>query len=166
MDDISHNLPISDQDILDLATKIEEQGRQFYTSLAKLTSDKEVQDFLNHMAAEEAKHEALFKNLMEEKQDQPYGWENQPEVKLTLRKMFQTDIFPALAELDKSSEPFADLERAFDFAIESEMVSIEFYRLLAEYCENLEAKAVLVMLEKVETEHLTYVSNLKKKLCP
>lgn len=61
---------------------------------------------------------------------------------------------------------FSDVSKALDFAIEAEMISIEFYELLGHYCTQMEAKTVLVMLEKAERDHLVYVTNLKKNTAP
>ena len=101
--------------------------------------------------------------MIDDKAGKNYGWEDKTDLRETMENLFQTDIFPIIDELEKSENQFPTVEEAIDFAIEAEMISMEFYKLLGEYCENLQAKTVLVMLEKAEMEHLHYMKTLKAK---
>ncbi len=44
------------------------------------------------------------------------------------------------------------------------MVSAEFYSLLGDFCDNLEAKTALLLLERAERDHVKEVLAIKDKL--
>ncbi|QPJ62592.1 MAG: ferritin family protein [Candidatus Nitronauta litoralis] len=154
---------ITDKEILDISLKIEREGQYFYEKLAELVPIPEIKDFLSHMAQEETRHERQFINLIAEKKGKDYGWDDNEELREAVEKLFQTDIFPDIDEWEREENPFPSVNEAIEFAIEAEMISMEFYRLLGEFCNNLEAKTVLAMLEKAEMEHLHYMKALHAK---
>lgn len=155
---------ITDQHIREISLKIEREGEAFYMELAKHIQDPATQTFLQQMSREEAQHEIHFNAMLEKKGDQSYGWENQKELQDFLENQFKTDIFPKLDKILDESSKLESLQKAIDFAIEAEMVSVEFYALLGEYCEDIEAKTALLMLEQAEREHLEHMTAIKKKL--
>lgn len=119
------------------------------------------------MAKEEAQHEIHFKILLKKKGDKLYGWENQKELHDFLESQFQTDIFPKLDDLDDISDYSAkmtSLQKAVDFAREAEMISVEFYTFLGEYCEDLETKTALLLLEQAERDHLNHIEAIRNNL--
>lgn len=162
MDDLVRQ-QITDREILDISLKIEREGQTFYQKLAELIPVPEIKEFLSVMANEETKHEKQFVKLIADKSGENYGWEDKPDLRATIQKIFETDIFPDLDEFQSSQGPFTSVGEAIEFAIEAEMISMEFYKLLGDYCENPDAKTVLVMLEKAEIEHLNFMKNLRKK---
>ena len=146
-------------EILGLAVKIEREGRLFYSNLSKSIDDPTIRDFLKLMEKEEAAHEFHFKKLLETKDI--FGWENDVNLKQLIKEKFQTDIFPPLEETLAQLPHFDGINNAFNFAIEAEKVSIEFYRLLGDACTDFEIKTQLALLEKAEREHLNIVETLK-----
>ena len=146
-------------EILGLAVKIESEGRLFYSNLSKSIDDPTIRDFLKLMEKEEAAHEIHFKKLLETKDI--FGWENDVNLKQLIKEKFQTDIFPPLEETLAQLPHFDGINNAFNFAIEAEKVSIEFYRLLGDACTDFEIKTQLALLEKAEREHLNIVETLK-----
>ena len=146
-------------EILGLAVKIEREGRLFYSKLSKSIDDPKVREFLKLMEKEEAAHEIHFKNLLETKDI--FGWENDENLQQLIKEKFQTDIFPPLEETLAQLPHFDGIEKAFNFAIEAEKISVEFYRLLGDACTDFEIKTQLALLEKAEREHLNVVETLK-----
>ena len=67
---------ITNQELLQLSTKIERQGQVFYEALAKHITDPEIKEFITLMAREETLHEQQFKKLIDSKGDQTFGWED------------------------------------------------------------------------------------------
>ena len=149
-------------EILGLAVKIEREGRLFYSNLSKSIDDPTIRDFLKLMEKEEAAHEIHFKKLLETKDI--FGWENDVNLKQLIKEKFQTDIFPPLEEILEKLPHFEGLEKAFDFAIEAENVSVEFYRILGNACNDFKLKTNLLLLEKAELEHCKVVETLKKRV--
>jgi len=135
----------------------------FYAELSKYMEDPTVKEFLQVMAKEEALHEIQFKEILEQKGDDIYGWEDHPELRGLIDKDFLTDIFPSVDGIMEQASKLKGLEKALDFAVEAEKVAAEFYGLLAEMCNNIEVKTMLVLLEKAEHEHLQKVLSLRKE---
>lgn len=153
---------ITTSELLELSIKIEREGQEFYNQLADYVKDPIVKEFLIHMAKEEATHENQFKKLLEE--TDIFGWENDESLKKLTAEKFQTDIFPKISKILGKLPQFEDIEKVFDFAIESEKVSAEFYRILGNACKDVELKTRLWLLEKAELDHCNTVEYLKKRV--
>jgi len=154
---------ISNKELLVLSTKIEGEGKTFYDALADQIDDPEVKEFLLLMAREEASHEVQFRKLLDEKGGSHYGWENDPNLRNLINTHFQTDIFPRVDEIFEELPKFQGINKALNFAIEAEKISCEFYGLLQESCTDIETKTFMVMLEKIEQEHLERVESLRDR---
>jgi rubrerythrin len=152
----------TNSEILELAVKIEREGKRFYAELSEHVSDAKVREFLNLMVKEEAAHEIHFKKMLETEDD--IGWENDENLKQLVKENFQTDIFPPLEKILTELPRFEGLEKAFNFAIEAEKVAAEFYRMLTDACTNFEIKTHLALLEKAEREHCNVVETLKSRV--
>ncbi|NIS38365.1 hypothetical protein GWN26_07725 [Candidatus Saccharibacteria bacterium] len=155
---------ITDKEILELSLKMEREGQKFYKGLIQYMEDPTTKSFIEQMHVEEIQHEKSFKAMLEKKGDQLYGWENKKGLQEFILENFKTDIFPPLEEVIQEDRKFESLQKAVDFAIEAEMVSAEFYSMLGEYCENLEAKTSLLLLEQAENEHVKQVIAIKERL--
>jgi len=151
---------ISNQELIELSTKIEREGKAFYRELAQYTLDPEVKEFLDLMVKEEALHEAQFKKLLSNDKIESFGWENDPTLREMINTHFQTDIFPSVNEILEQLPHFEGMQKSLDFAVEAEKVAAEFYRLLGESCDDIEIKTQLVKLEKAESEHLERIQAL------
>ena len=160
----SHEKLITDKEVLELSLKMEREGQAFYDGLSQHLHDPTLKAFVQQMHKEEIQHEKLFKVMLGKKGDQLYGWEDKKELHNFINEYFKTDIFPPLKSAISEGSRFEDLQKAVDFAIEAEMVSAEFYSLLGEFCDNLEAKTALLLLEKAERDHVKEVLAIKDKL--
>ena len=156
-------MDIDNKELLALSTKIEGEGKDFYTALATHIDDPEVKEFLLLMAREEASHEIQFRKLLEEKGDSQYGWENDPNLRSLISTRFQTDIFPRVDEIFEQLPKFQGINKALNFAVDAEKISCEFYGLLQESCTDIETKTFMVLLEKIEQEHLERVELLRDR---
>lgn len=156
-------MEITDREILAITIRIERQGAAFYKTLAEEITDAKGRDFLLCMAKEESQHEKNFEKMLRDKGSAIYGWEKEKTLRDLIETQFQTDIFPSLDEIFKQLPKFEGIQKAFEFAIEAEKVSAEFYSLLGELCDNFEAKTFLLQLEKTERDHLLQVEALKKQ---
>ena len=155
-------MDITNEELLEISTKIEREGKLFYSELAKHIEDSEVRGFLLTMSLEEAQHEKQFNKLLEDKGKSNYGWEENKPLKKLVSGFYETDIFPSIDEIFEQLPSFQGIQKALDFAIEAEKVSTEFYGLMQESCENIEGKTLLVLLEKAEQEHLEQVEAIRK----
>ena len=154
-------MDITNEELLEISTKIEREGKVFYSELANHVGDSTVKDFLQSMSREEAQHEKQFTKLLEDKGENSYGWEESQPLKKLVSGFFETDIFPSVDEIFEQLPNFQGIQKALDFAIEAEKVSTEFYGLMQEACENIQGKTLLVLLEKAEQEHLERVGSIR-----
>ncbi len=154
---------ILDQEIWEISLRIERDGRAFYKELEKLIDEPTLKSFIHQMANEESKHIKLCKSMLEKKKGKVYGWEDKQDVKEFINSQFQTDIFPKLNQIKEFSSKLENLQKAFEFALEAEKVSAEFYALLGEYCEDFEAKTTLALLEQAEQDHIKQVIEIRNK---
>ncbi|NIQ02411.1 MAG: hypothetical protein GWM98_20155, partial [Nitrospinaceae bacterium] len=92
-------MKISNQELIELSTKIEREGKTFYKELANHVPDPEVKDFLLLMSREEAQHEIEFKKMLDAKGQKHYGWEENKSLRQLVNTYYQTDIFPRLDEI-------------------------------------------------------------------
>ena len=155
---------ITDKEILEIALKIERDGKAFYKGLCERVTNPEAKIFLNAMSKEESLHESQLKILFEEKGNKIFESDNNSSLSEFIKTNFQTDIFPNIDEIFDSSAEFESLQKAIDFAIDAENISKEFYSMLGEYCDDFEAKTALILLEKAETEHLKRITEIKEHL--
>lgn len=155
---------ITDREILELSLKMEREGQAFYSGLVQYIEDPITKKFVQQMHREEIQHEKIFKVLLERKGDQLYGWEDKKELQEFVNENFKADIFPPLEEIIQEDSKLESLHKAVDFAVEAEMVAAEFYSLLGEFCDNMEAKTAILLLEKAEREHVKEVLAIKDKL--
>jgi len=156
-------MDITNEELLKISLKIERDGKTFYDNLSTHVNDPEVKEFLITMSKEEALHEKQFIKMLEAKADNKYGWEDSTNLRGFIADNFATDIFPNLDNLFDHLSNFEGIQKAFDFAIETERVSHEFYGMLGELCSNYEVKTLLVLLEKAEIEHLQRIKSLREK---
>jgi len=154
---------ITNKELLALSTKIEGEGKNFYTALAGHITDLEVKEFLLLMAKEEANHEIQFKRLLDDKGDRNYGWESDENLRELINTHYQTDVFPQLEDVLEHLPGYQGIQKAIETAIEAEKVSCEFYGLLQQACTDIESKTFLVLLEKVEQEHLERVEKIRDR---
>ncbi len=154
---------ISNRELLGLSTKIEGEGKIFYSGLAGHINDPEVKEFLLLMAKEEASHEIQFRKLLEEKGDNQFGWESDSNLRKLIDTHFQTDIFPQVDDIFEQLPKFQGIIKAMNFAVEAEKISCEFYELLQDSCTDIETKTFMVLLEKIEQEHLERVESLRDR---
>ncbi len=136
---------------------------RFYSELAETVSDPKVRDFFQLMAREEALHEKQFKRLIESKDLESHGWENNPSLREFIDKKFQTDIFPPAQEIFDQLPIIGGIQKALEIAMDAEQIVGEFFRLLHDSCDDIEIKTLLTILEKSECEHLERVKSFKTK---
>mgnify|MGYP006423909687 CR=1 FL=1 len=152
---------VSNQELLEASIQVERAGKAFYAELSKHVKDPTAREFLKVMAQEEALHEEQFKEILAEKGDEPYGWENEEKIRTLLDNQFKTDIFPPTQEVINQLPTIGGIEKALDFAMDAERIVGEFFRLLHNSCNDIEIKTLLTVLEKSESEHLERVKAFK-----
>ena len=155
-------IEIASLEILEIALKKERDEKRFYSELADYVTDSNVQEFMRFMADASADHENEIKKLLggiEAKTCARIG----PAVKKLNNTNFQTDIFPPLEDIIKIATGFKGIRDVLDFALETERVAAEFYGILGKYCDNFFAKTALLLLEKIELEHVAIIESFREE---
>ncbi|MDP7552529.1 MAG: ferritin family protein [Nitrospinaceae bacterium] len=150
--------------VLEISLMKEADEKRFYTALAKHVADPEVREFLNLMADETTHHEAAIKKLLEGNGTKADSWTNEYTIGDFVKTHFQTDIFPTGDDISKMAPKFKGVQEVLDFALEVEKVAAEFYKLLGEHCKRPSTKMALILLEKIELEHVEKIKSFKKKI--
>ena len=159
----SYFMNVTNQELLEISLKIERDGKKFYRELAEKIKDKQVSEFFQLMAREEALHENQFKHMIESKSIDRYGWEEDSALRKFIDKEFKTDIFPPTKEILGQFQLAGRINKALELAMDAERIVGEFFRLLHNSCEDIEIKTLLTILEKAEREHLERVKSFKSK---
>lgn len=154
-------MDITNQELLEISLKIENDGKKFYSELAEIVADPKVRDFFKLMSREEALHEKQFKRLIELKGLERVSWENNPTLREFIDREFQTDIFPPTKEIISQLPKIGGIQKALELAMDAERIVGEFFRLMHDSCEDIEIKTILTILEKAECEHLERVKSFK-----
>ncbi len=154
---------VSSEEILEISLKIENDGKKFYSDLADRISDPESKKFLTFMSQEESRHEQRILEIFSKNGNSLFSSKKSKELRGKIEKDFQTDLFPDLNELFIDLSELEGIQKALEYALESEMISAEFYALLGEGCMNMEVKTFLLTLEKEELDHYDFLNSLKDK---
>ena len=153
-------MEIKNEELLNICVKIGEEGQAFYKELANHVSEPVIKEYLLIISKEEAKHEKIFKKILEEKESRKYGWENKPGLHKFIDKNFKQGLFPKLNEILEKFPEGEDIKNALEFAKNCEELSIEFYATLRKNCDDIETKILLIDLECEEKAHLSYIQQL------
>ena len=155
---------ITSTKVMEISLMKEGDEKIFYTALAEQVTDPEVQEFLNLMASETTHHEASIKKLLGGNGDEADFWEGEYTISDFVKTHFQTDIFPTGDDVSRVASEFKGVQEVLDFALEVEQVAAEFYKLLGEHCKRPSTKMALILMEKVELEHVEKIKSFKKKI--
>ena len=155
---------ITSTKVMEISLMKEGDEKIFYTALAEQVTDPEVQEFLSLMASETTHHEASIKKMFGGNGDEADFWEGEYTISDFVKTHFQTDIFPTGDDISKMAPKFKGVQEVLDFALEVEKVAAEFYKLLGEHCKRSSTKTALILLEKIELEHVEKIKSFKKKI--
>jgi rubrerythrin len=157
-------MEIKNEELLEIIVKIEQEGQAFYKKLANHISDPVVKDYLLFMSADEAQHEKKFKKILGEQGDRQYGWEDKPALREFVDTHLIQGLFPDLDEILKDLPEFEGVQKALNFALNSEELAFEFYKTLVKNCDDFETKILMIEMESEEKGHCAYIQKLIEDL--
>lgn len=157
---MSRGMEVGNRELLEISTKIEQEGQAFYKQLATHISDLMVKNFLLQMAKDEAEHENHFKDIFDKKGGRKYGWENNSHLRELINERFKPGIFPNLDDIRNQWPGFEGIQRALEFALQAEVLAVEFYATLRKNCSDLATKCLMIELENEEKSHRDYIRKL------
>jgi rubrerythrin len=138
-------------DLFEVAIKLEQEGIQFYTDLAKKAPDEGFANIFKMLADDEKKHESYFRAL--QKKSAPVSVNTTViEAAKKVFKAFDPDSFP----------PSTDQIPAYEEALAVEKKSIDFYKEQLPLVTDEEAKKALALILSEEKRHYEVLTEMLK----
>ncbi|WP_058486716.1 ferritin family protein [Defluviitalea phaphyphila] len=145
------------KEILKFAISMEEEGEKFYKKLAEKAKG-EIKEGLLSLAEDEVKHKKIFTKWYDDiNTDNKEDYLFEETVDLFFKSYAKTKGFDGREEIPNS------LEEAIDMGINTEKITIEYYKSLLEHAKS-KAKEVLQNLIKEEEGHYNKLKTYKEKI--
>ncbi|MDD5195241.1 MAG: ferritin family protein [Candidatus Omnitrophica bacterium] len=151
------------QEILRIATKVEENGKMLYQNLEKKTKDKALQQTWKYLKEQEEIHRQIFQKMLDKAGDYIVDEFNPGEYGAYVTAIASEYIFTQELIAKKINESFASDLEAVEFGIYIEKESILTYSALREYMLT-EKQAVLDNVIEEERRHLVKLTSIRQAL--
>ncbi len=149
-------------DILQFAMRIEEDGEMFYRKAALNAEAKEVRDFFNVMADEEARHKTVFENMLKGIDVNPPAESYRGEYAAYLRDYIDGKAVFTKKEKDRVMSDTFDTLGAIRFAMGREVDSILYYHEAKQFIDKKHYAEVDRVIEE-ERKHFAKLAAMEKK---
>ncbi len=148
----------SAEEILEIAVKIELNGKEFYEDLEGKTEDKELKRLFGFLASQEDVHRLRFEDLKRYAESfvSPQEWE---EIEPYLNAMVQSTFFLGDDKTLAKVKKVEDVREAIRLAIQFEKDTILFYYELLKLT-NEEIKEIIEKIVQEEKKHVLMLSNV------
>lgn len=151
-------------EVIEMAIKTEETGKEFYTNAAKKIKSKPLAELFNFLANEETKHartyRSLYKIIIQTPQSIPFNWE---EFSLYLKAITDSKFFlgsdKSLSFITKSKTSKSLLDYAISFEKETMLFYLEILNFI-----NKKDKPIVDKIIAQEKEHIKKLSSIKEKI--
>jgi rubrerythrin len=151
------------QEILDIAIKVEENGRKLYESLAKKAGNEKLRGVWNFLKEQEELHRDTFKQILDNSGEYIVNDFSPGEYAGYIRAIASEYVFsPELIEL-KTNQGFVSDAEAIDFGISIEKDSILVYTALRDYIVLARQETINKIISE-EKKHLADLIELKGSL--
>lgn len=149
-------------DILQFAMRIEEDGEMFYRKAALNAETREVRDFFNTMADEEARHKTVFENMLKGIDVNPPAESYRGEYAAYLRDYIDGKAVFTKKEKDRVMSDTFDTLGAIRFAMGREVDSILYYHEAKQFIDKKHYAEVDRVIEE-ERKHFAKLAAMEKK---
>jgi rubrerythrin len=113
-------------EVFQIATRIEENGTQFYRHAMTVTGDAKIKDLFSFLADEEVKHKKTFEGMLAGIEDYQPPESYPGEYFAYLRAYAEGLVFSA-EKMQAELASITDVESAIEFALQREIESILYY---------------------------------------
>lgn len=146
----------NDGEALKIAVNIEEEGLEFYSTLAKSAKDTKVKDVFSRLASDEKDHLALFQKAYLEVTSlaNPSGSPEEYMGDLYLKYLIDTGVFSRKGEARKLAQEIKTDADALKIGIQAEKDSILYYSEAAKNTRHMSGKIAFAQLANEEKKHL------------
>ncbi|VAW34876.1 hypothetical protein MNBD_DELTA02-445 [hydrothermal vent metagenome] len=156
----------SAKEVLDMALRIEENGKFFYSMAAEAAKTREIKELFQFLYNEEVLHTRYFKALIKDA-----GTESAPnkmdpyleEAYLYLNALADSEVFTDADDGAEFARRVGGEKEALDYAIKAEKDALLFYHELSNFIREKD-KSVLDQIVKEEKDHLQKLTNIKSEI--
>ncbi|TFG35392.1 MAG: hypothetical protein E4H45_02920 [Nitrospirales bacterium] len=150
-------------DIFEIAMRIEENGSNFYRFAVQLAKDEKTKEMFTHLAEEEDKHKATFKNLFSKIKTHSPPESYPGEYGAYLHEYADNNLIFSKEVMDEELAKIKNTIAALDFAIRRELDSILYYQEIKGFVPKGDHAAIDDIINE-ERKHFQMLSEIKKCL--
>ncbi|MBP1747509.1 MAG: Rubrerythrin [Deltaproteobacteria bacterium] len=150
-------------DILQFAIRIEEDGEMFYHKAALNAETKEIRDFFNTMADEEARHKTIFEDMFKGIDVNPPAESFRGEYAAYLRDYIDGKVIFTRKEKDQAMSGSIDTIQAVRFSLGREIDSILYYHEAKQFIDKKHYPEIDRIIDE-ERKHFMKLADMEKKL--
>jgi rubrerythrin len=148
----------SANEIVEIAVRIEENGHDFYTEVAKYFQDnKKFNILFNSLANKEIGHIEVFKKLSEQVEDEGFEF-NLEESQDYLQHAADTHIFLKKNSGKELANTIKTSKEALEIAYKFEIQSVEFYNQMLTKAQTKAKKLIFHIIEE-EKDHAAEIES-------
>ena len=150
-------------EVLELAVRIEINGKDFYGILAKQSKNENAKDIFKHLTEEEEKHRKTFQEMLDSvKTSAPEGTYPE-EYYAYMRALADGKVFTQRNQGKEAAAKVKNEKEALDLGIDAEKYSIIFYEGMKKLVPGEDNKIIDVVISE-EKDHLKQLVELKAVL--
>ncbi len=149
-------------DIFEIAIRIEENGSSFYRYAAHIAEDENTKKTFTYLADEEARHKALFKEMLSKMEKHKIPESYPGEYGAYLRDYVDSNIVFTEKAMDSELPDVKDTLSAINFAIRRELDSILYYQEIKRFLPEGQHDTIDKIINE-ERGHFEKLSEIKKR---
>lgn len=153
----------SGSEIVELGVRIEENGRDFYRTLAEKTKNGASRRIFDYLSGEETKHIIIFKKILEKTEKYEPAESYPGEYLAYMRALAEGCVFTQKNKGKEIAQKINGDKEAVAMGIGFEKDSILFYEGMKKAVPEYDHKVINELIIQ-EQQHLNQLSELKKKL--
>jgi len=148
-------------EVLKLAIEIENNGKEFYESVAGKVKEEDLKKLLDFLTQEEEKHRKVFEEMLENLGETKIVEAYSGEYQAYMKALSDECVFTQKILKEKIERGFENPGQLLDFALRVEKDSIILYTEMKQHV--LRNQSALDKVVEEERKHFIMISELKKQ---
>ena len=153
---------LAPDEVLKLAIEIENNGKEFYESMAIKVKEEDLKKLLDFLAQEEEKHRKIFEEMLENLGETEIVEAYSGEYQAYMKALSDECVFTQKILKEKIERGFENPEQLLDFALRVEKDSIILYTEMKQHV--LRNQSALDKIIEEERKHFIMLSELKSNI--
>jgi len=157
----------SGNEIIDIAVKIEENGRKFYLAAMEKTDDSNLAVVLKKLADDEVEHKETFQSLYKPEEEYTLDPAYDEEASGYIQAMAASQVFAPGKNVSEIANGAKDVFEVLNLAMGAEKDSILYYTEMKKWVQPADRDIIekTIVEEKSHLKQLTDLFNLIKGDC-